>query len=75
MTALGSVMALIRELEGESPNAVGSPGLPGPETQVVNFPPSNASDSSLGEVLALIRKLQGESLEDLTDSLKGPAPC
>lgn len=55
MTAIGNVMALIRELEGGSADAVG-----GPATRVFDLPPPDVNVSSLGEVLALIRILRDE---------------
>lgn len=69
MTALGNVMALVRELEDESADAVEAPVPAVCAARRFELPPALEDASSLGEVLVLIREMQGESLKALIDSL------
>lgn len=72
MTALGNVMALIRELEqGEgAARATEAPTRPAPRSGI-EFPArcSCVCASSLGDVLGFIREAQGDGLQELIATL------
>ena len=64
MTALGNVMALVRDLDDRE----GAESFR--ELEPTDDFPSAAGDaSSLGEVLAFIREIQRDGLRELIDSL------
>lgn len=64
MTALGNVMALVRDLDDRE-SAQSSRDL----APTGDFPSAAEDASSLGEVLAFIREIQRDSLRELIDSL------
>lgn len=64
MTALGNVMALVRDLDDREPT-----GASGDLEPTGDFPPPAEDASSLGELLAFIREIQRDSLRELIDSL------
>lgn len=73
MTALGNVMALVRELQDESAAATG--GTTAVDIwQGLDDPADEACASSLGEVLTFIQEMQRDSLRDFVTSLP-PVPA
>lgn len=73
MTALGNVMALVRELDHEGAEAVEIPVPVARDARHFDLPPAVEDASSLGEILQLIREMQGDSLRVLVESLP-PVP-
>lgn len=73
MTALGNVMALVRELDHEGDDAVEIAVPAARDARPFDLPPTVEDASSLGEILQLIREMQGDSLRVLVESLP-PVP-